>query len=1274
MSETNKTLWVDLRRKGFEILLANFEESPGEQAIVVRGNDPFTDEEASKISRAGFTKISGPRNVWARRGKVFKMRELRDVFRGMITREMDYSDTRILVRGASPFVAALPKEDRLPEKFIEGNVKLHADAVNAYQVKYKPGSKLGKPIAMVPVNMAEATAIALSRIEAEYGPIDDFVAERLDMTPHEMGSVLSPEQIDAVAMGIAAMLRGREFILADQTGLGKGRVLAAMARAAAVAGKPVIFITVKANLFSDFWRDITDIASDKMFGKPFLLNNNAKIQDVTSVNGDVLFESEKPDVIRKQVKTGKLPEGTKIMMSTYSQYNRLGTPKADFLGSVAEGAFVISDEAHEASKRDSNTTKTVDPAIESAWGAIRSSATFVRQANALLSYKKVLPPSLRNEETLLMLEAGGNALAEAMSQYLAEDGVLIRREHDLSGLSIEVKTDDLRRERNRAYADALAPILSRMAKLARLVNDEIEVKNEENEKNGIKPGREKWYTANFGSRLSPLVRQFITALEVDYCVDQCLEALAMGEKPVIVIESTMESLMRELASDGDDTGFSEDDDMTEEELAKAKESRPPDFRAALHLMLDRAMQMTVKRAKEDPEKFPVEDPFCIEEADLIRRLIDEFPDLSLSPIDDIRDRIEEVGRKLFEEGKLERPYRADEISARKLRVQDGQYEIRQIAERNDTIVAFNSGPIDALIITKAASTGLSLHASERVADQRRRRMIELQIPANVVERVQFWGRVNRRGQVSVPSFETLCTGLPFQMRTMAMENRKVAALSANVSANAENANAMDVPDLIDKVGNEVAHRILEDQPRLADHMCIAMKVDPEEAEAELYFINKLLQRLILLSSDEQDKIFARLLHDYEDAIGSLKAKGGTPRGVREMEGVWTEVSRKTYEAGDAADGPVFGRSVDIVTMEGRFERDPITGERVQGLVRDARGRLAQSSGAVAGPFFEAEIKAIKNNRMKVLNASLAGRYTSVKFALAAKEPNAVKNAEDRMKNLVGILQVIQPGLSMSVPLEDNEQKTAVITDVRAPIADEAHLPGSWRVKYAVPGDAHVKEISVATLLKDKSYSLHQARLGFVPEPSLGPFDRAPRGVVTETRQFLDGNMVKAVTIAGEVKAGSMVVYYDSENVRKRSVLLSKNGEKLLFNRSNKIAKPEESLSVINSGRLLFSDHYNRANGMIIEKDGRFLLVTIPRNKSGKTFETDEIKGVCGVFRDQGTVKRARIPEEKLLALADAIMTSGISLHFDPPQGASSFKSSPPKKDFSGSRFGFGAKR
>lgn len=1253
-TEDTATTWIDLNHGNFEVIAAEFALSEGERAIVVRGDGKLSKAQVDALIAVGFTRVAGLRTVWARRGGTFRPSELQIAFPKLHKANISLRNTRIRFRGVSPFIPA-PVIEVASEPL--GSIPVVSQPIdeggrkdNAFQAVYHPASKLGTPIAMVPINMKKPTATALAHIEREHGPIDDFLASRLGYDLEKLERVLSPEQIDASAMAIAATYRNREMLLADQTGLGKGRVLASVMLAAAREGKTVVFITEKANLFSDIYRDLSDIDAVEALGKPFLLNSKSSIIDLTSLNGDMLYEALPDPELRKVIKSGKLPEGCRFLMCTYSQFNRMGSAKEKFLTEVAKDAYVVVDEAHNAAGADSNTSASLEHGLSGAWGVIRSSATFARDGEALLKYPRVLPPGLRSDDVRIALQAGGNSLAEAVAQYLAEDGVLIRREHDLSGIKIDVVVDEDRKTLNMEYSDALAPILSRLAQLQRMVDDEIETRNEDAQKEGGKAAQDKWYTANFGSRRAPLLRQFLTALSVDFCVDRCVRALLAGQKPVVVIEQTMESLMRELA--GSSSKEAEPDaELSPEEEAQAlalQGSQAPDFRAALLMMMDRILHMTVRKGKEDPEKVLVEDPYILAEAENIKAMIDRFPTLSLSPIDDIRDRVEAISNRLIAEGRISAPWRADEISARNLRVTDGVYAPMKKGSRNDTIVAFNNGGIDALVITRAASTGLSLHASEKVRDKRRRKMIELQIPANVIERVQFWGRVNRRGQVSFPAFETLSTGLPSQMRSLAMNNRKVERLSATVSANAATATAMDVPDMIDSVGNQVAMRILSDQPSIAERMFIAMKsIDPEMAEQELYYINKYLQGFPYLKSEESEELFERLLKDYNDALQGLKAQGKTPRGVRELEGTWREVSRERYEEGYDADGPVFGRPVDLVVMEGLVERDPISASRVAQTISASRTRLSQTSGKAAGPYFEAEIKKIGRNRRSVLSSALAGRYISVDAALKDRDPNAVKSASERLARLVDILSMVAPGLGLDVPGPDDTRKFGIVVDIRLRHPDLPHQPGEWSIRYAVPGDSAISEISIATLMREKGYRLHTGGGRDALDPDLRPFDHAPKGLVPETRKFLDGNFVRSMLIATEISAGSMVSFIGEDGERHRTVLISERGHKALADRKSRITCSEEAMRFLANGQSVFSDYRSRSDGMILRKDDYGYSVLVPRGKDWDKFKQSGPGQVAGAFKaDRAGGFSSRIADNKLKPFLDGVFGYGLPLYFD----------------------------
>src|SRR5690606_26054413 len=126
----------------------------------------------------------------------------------------------------------------------------------------------------VPDSMAYETHEALAQIkEAVGGDVDNFVRDRLGYaTKTALCKALSAEQTDAVMMAIYNIeARGQGMIIGDQTGIGKGRVAAAMIRYGCHQGMKPVFLTEKANLFSDIYRDLYAIGSGRL--KPFIVNS-----------------------------------------------------------------------------------------------------------------------------------------------------------------------------------------------------------------------------------------------------------------------------------------------------------------------------------------------------------------------------------------------------------------------------------------------------------------------------------------------------------------------------------------------------------------------------------------------------------------------------------------------------------------------------------------------------------------------------------------------------------------------------------------------------------------------------------------------------------------------------------------------------------------------------------------------------------------------------------------------------------------------------------------
>ena len=106
--------------------------------------------------------------------------------------------------------------------------------------------------------MKDAIEGSLQRIADEVGDLDQYVADSLAMDPETLRENFSAEQVDVLALAIRNAEAGKGFIIGDQTGIGKGRVVAAMIRYALINDKTPVFVTEKPNHYSDMIRDLDD--------------------------------------------------------------------------------------------------------------------------------------------------------------------------------------------------------------------------------------------------------------------------------------------------------------------------------------------------------------------------------------------------------------------------------------------------------------------------------------------------------------------------------------------------------------------------------------------------------------------------------------------------------------------------------------------------------------------------------------------------------------------------------------------------------------------------------------------------------------------------------------------------------------------------------------------------------------------------------------------------------------------------------------------------------
>ena len=162
----------------------------------------------------------------------------------------------------------------------------------AGQAPYRPASTKAKGLGtLIPANLAAPVADSLDAVQRQHGQIDHYVADALGYDidtegPYFIGDdgkkarPFSAEQIDALGLALDNVEKGAGFIVGDQTGIGKGRVVAGAIRYAHKRGMLPVFVTEKPDLYGDMWRDLHDIGWDKGLGRPiemFMTNAGVRV-------------------------------------------------------------------------------------------------------------------------------------------------------------------------------------------------------------------------------------------------------------------------------------------------------------------------------------------------------------------------------------------------------------------------------------------------------------------------------------------------------------------------------------------------------------------------------------------------------------------------------------------------------------------------------------------------------------------------------------------------------------------------------------------------------------------------------------------------------------------------------------------------------------------------------------------------------------------------------------------------------------------------------------
>lgn len=172
------------------------------------------------------------------------------------------------------------------------------EIVEATQTNYFPASDSCETLnTLVPISMAKEQARFNKRMKADVVDVVEYVRQNLMYNSKEdVCRAFKAEQIDAIATAIYNYEKnGDAIIIADQTGVGKGRMAAGLLRYASLKlGKVPIFLTEKKHLFSDIYRDIVDIGWD--------VGVHEEVIQTTTKKDDEYKDEQILDIIKRDIK------------------------------------------------------------------------------------------------------------------------------------------------------------------------------------------------------------------------------------------------------------------------------------------------------------------------------------------------------------------------------------------------------------------------------------------------------------------------------------------------------------------------------------------------------------------------------------------------------------------------------------------------------------------------------------------------------------------------------------------------------------------------------------------------------------------------------------------------------------------------------------------------------------------------------------------------------------------------------------------------------------
>ncbi|MCL2682228.1 MAG: strawberry notch family protein [Bacteroidales bacterium] len=1011
------------------------------------------------------------------------------------------------------------------------------------------------------------------------GSINDYVRRKLGYAnDNEMAKCLSAEQVDAVAMAIYNIEEKRQgIIIGDQTGIGKGRVAAAIIRYGAKSGLKPIFVTEKANLFSDMYRDLDAIGSANLV--PFIVNSNEPKSKVKDMDGNVVYEPLEKSLQDKIFKSLYLSNEYDYVMMTYSQIasNKIST-KQQFIGSIARNNILILDESHNAggNMETSATARFFYDVVSNSKGVIFLSATFAKRPDNMPIYAAktcMKDAQITDTDMVDAIQKGGVALQEVLSAALVLEGQMMRRERSFEGVEVNYITLDKqgqmdysvpdKEQEHRAICDNITSVIRRIISFQKNHINNIIDERDTILKSQQKEAVERQGTGNMGvdnsdyfSKVHQVIGQMLFSIKAESVAERAIQRLKDGKAPIIAFSSTMGSFLSDILElNGKTEG---------ETLIKT------DFASVLRRGLEGVLRYTIKNTDGTQQSKTLGMEEFTQEGRVEYRAISDLIDsmssgISISPIDLIKHRIEQAG------------YSVSEVTGRSIEIQftddncsQGYIVPRKKELVNDAYRKFNNNEVDVLLVNQSGATGASAHAVTTknvfLSEVRQRVMVLLQAEGAIDKEMQKRGRINRTGQVFKPIYDYITSAIPAEKRLMMVLKKKLKSLDANTTSNQKNSEALlQSDDFINKYGDLLVVEYLRENPEINEKIGDPLEIDengkpkPEKVENAA---SRVSGRIAVLPVDEQDHFYNDMIERYQSYIAYLVQAGEYDLEVETMD-LQAKTLEKTMKIAGKGGSKSFGGHTYIEKCEVNILKKPYKYAEISEMIKQNKAETTERfPDGISAKLQKTLVEQLMLSKQKtedkyekliknIPNESQCPPPHSIPYEMyinqrtkhleSGKREELQKLQKDsggKYQILKEYLDYFEVGKSIFYPYGES-RVPAICLGIKINLnAKNPYAPSAMLVRIAVSNSLRYMELNMASeqskilqqimgISKSASYTIHQNWDTICKESS------ADRGI----RYIYTGNLLQAFGAACKEDKAKLISYTTADGEVKKGLLL-----------------------------------------------------------------------------------------------------------------------------------------